>query len=59
MQTCFSLACIDQLCELKAEALAARQVQTTTSWSKLCSCIRFVFDMYVYSASYNEGRSTF
>ena len=48
VQTCLCLELAGLLCLRKAEALAAGQVQTTTSWSKVCSCIRSVFDMYVY-----------
>ncbi len=47
MQSCLSLDLAGLVCLHKAEAPAARQVQATTSWSKVCSCIRTVSDMYV------------
>ena len=47
MQTCLSPELVGLVCWHKAEALAARQVQATSSWSKVCSCIRIVSDMYV------------
>ena len=59
MQTCLSHELEGLVGLRKAKALATGQMEATTSWSKVCSCILSFFGMYVYSASCHDGRSTF